>query len=546
MTSSEPLVQIEGLTKYFYENDSALDRLLGTIRHRLNGDDGDSWGPTAVRAVDGLDFEIHRGETVGLVGESGCGKSTTGETILRLQDATGGAVRFDGDDVFSLAGDDLDQFRRSAQIVFQDPYSSLDPRMSIGKIVREPLDIHGWPVTDSTVPAVADVTVEGIDRDRVSVEVADDIDRVVPIVHDSDGNPVARTHVTVRHVRDANVTAQRNRAVDGDVVVEVTEDLSVSVAVSEGAVRVSVSVGRSDRKLRDERVRELLEVVGLSGDQYDRYPHEFSGGQRQRVGIARALALEPEFIVLDEPTSALDVSVQAQILNLLDDLQDRFDLTYLLISHDLSVIRHICDRIAVMYLGEIVEIGPIEEIFNNPCHPYTEALLASVPRPSTAERDRDLEPLTGDVPSPRSPPSGCRFRTRCPKVIPPEDMTIDQALYRDLMDFRQHVENREFSIEAVAEAVPGPIPAETDPSSAVVDAFIQAQRDRLFDGPIPAPHAEIVEQALAAVLIDEWNTAETLLRDHYESLCEQRAPRLAGTPHPAACHLHVDPDPNNS
>ncbi|MFC6726481.1 ABC transporter ATP-binding protein, partial [Halobium palmae] len=258
------------------------------------------------------------GETLGLVGESGCGKSTTGEALLRLREATGGSVTFDGEDVLAMDSDDLTRFRRRAQIVFQDPFSSLDPRMTVGQILTEPLAVHGLP-------------------------------------EDPDG---------------------------------------------------------SKREAREARAKELLERVGLSADQYERYPNEFSGGQRQRVGIARALMLEPEFVVLDEPVSALDVSVQAQVLNLLDDLQEEFGLTYLFIAHDLSVVRHICDRVAVMYLGDVVELGPTDEIFDDPKHPYTEALLESVPRASTDEQGRSVEALSGDVPSPRDPPSGCRFRTR--------------------------------------------------------------------------------------------------------------------------------------
>jgi peptide/nickel transport system ATP-binding protein len=299
--ANEPLVSVDGLEKHYYENDSLLDRLVGR-------------DPTAVRAVDGVSFTVERGETLGLVGESGCGKSTTGETLLGLREATAGTVRFDGEPVAGLSGDDERAFRRRAGIVFQDPFSSLDPRQTVGEIVREPLDIHG------------------IDT----------------------------------------------------------------------------------REERDERVADRLERVGLSAAQRERYPHEFSGGQRQRVGIARALALDPEFVVLDEPVSALDVSVQAQILNLLGDLQEEFGLTYLFIAHDLSVVRHISDRVAVMYLGEIAEIGPVAEIFERPGHPYTEALLESVPRANTAERERDVEALAGDVPSPRDPPAGCRFHTRCP------------------------------------------------------------------------------------------------------------------------------------
>ncbi|MXV62245.1 ATP-binding cassette domain-containing protein [Natronorubrum sp. JWXQ-INN-674] len=422
--SGRPLVQVEDLQKYFWENDSILDRLFG--------DD-----PVPVRAVDGVSFDIHEGETLGLVGESGCGKSTTGETLLRLQEPTDGHVTFDGHEVYDLGGDELTAFRREAQVVFQDPFSSLDPRMTIGETIRQPLEVH--------------------------------------------------------------------------------------------------DIGTDDE--RRERVRDLVERVGLSPDQLDRYPHEFSGGQRQRIGIARALALEPEFIVLDEPTSALDVSVQAQVLNLLDDLQDEFNLTYLLISHDLSVIRHVCDRVAVMYLGEIVEIGLVDELFENPDHPYTQALLESVPRASTDERDRDRETLAGDVPSPRDPPSGCRFRTRCPMVIPPEDLELEQETYRELMSLRERIERRDISLESVGDdgqfdADDGSVPDEDVP------AFIAAVKERLLDVPLPPRHDAIVEEALAELAAENWEAAAERLRTEYESVCERESPDLGEQAHPVACHLH--------
>lgn len=422
------LVEIENLERYFYEEDSLLDRLLGT-------------DPVAIKAVDGVTLDIARGETLGLVGESGCGKSTTGETVLRLQEPTAGTVRFDGQDIFEMNSTELKEFRRRAQIVFQDPFSSLDPRMTVADIVRQALDIHDWPWDDSR----------------------------------------------------------------GD---------------------------RSTKQRRRERVVELIERVGLSADQLDRYPGEFSGGQRQRIGIARALALDPDFLVLDEPTSALDVSVQAQILNLLEELQDELELTYLLISHDLSVIRHICDRVAVMYLGEIVEVGPADAVFNDPQHPYTESLLESVPRANSAELTRDIEPLSGDVPSPRDPPSGCRFRTRCPKVIPPDDCRIDQSEYRAVMDLRQRIESRDISEETLR-AVADSDERGEDGSLPAVDLLA----DQLLSVELPPEHDSYVREALEHVAADRYDEAASHLRERYGSVCERENPPLEGRHHRSACHL---------
>ena len=421
----QPLVRVDDLRKYFYEQNGLVDRLLGAT-------------PVAVQAVDGVSFDVHRGETLGLVGESGCGKSTTGETLLHLQEPTDGVVEFDGENVFDLAGAGRAAFRRNAQIVFQDPFASLDPRIPIGRSVAQPLAVHGV----------------GTNADR------------------------------------------------------------------------------------RERVRELLERVGLSAKQFDRYPHEFSGGQRQRVAIARALALEPEFVVLDEPTSALDVSVQAQVLNLLDDLQDEFDLTYLLISHDLSVIRHVCDRVAVMYLGEIVEIGPATEIFADPKHPYTQALLESVPRASTDEKDRERDPLAGDVPSPRDPPSGCRFRTRCPQVIPPDGCGLDQEAYREVMFVRQRLEDRSISLETAYEDA-GADPESGDHTAEDRETVVDSLLDRLFSTSLPPADAARLERTLRLVVEDEaWDEAADALRAHYESPCELVEPVLGEGPHPVACHLY--------
>jgi oligopeptide/dipeptide ABC transporter ATP-binding protein len=302
MSTSEPILRVENLVKHFEVGG-------GLFGGR----------PAVVKAVDGVSFEIGRGETLGLVGESGCGKTTTGRCILRLEPPTGGRVIFEGRDMSTLSDAELRGMRRRMQVIFQDPYSSLNPRMTVGQIIAEPLAVH----------------------------------RIVP-----------------------------------------------------------------DRAARAARVQDLLRHAGLLPAMARRYPHELSGGQRQRVGIARALAMEPTLIICDEPVSALDVSIQAQIINLLEELQAEFGLTYLFVAHDLSVVRHISDRVAVMYLGKIVEITDRKSLYEDPLHPYTKALLSAVPIPDpVVEARREHVVLGGEVPSPLNPPSGCVFHPRCPIVV---------------------------------------------------------------------------------------------------------------------------------
>ena len=302
MTGGEVILQVEDLVKHY-------PLTLGVVFKKQVG---------AVRAVDGVSFDLRKGETLGIVGESGCGKSTLARLLMALEEPTSGTVRFKGEDVYGRGRKGLKAMRRNIQIVLQDPYTSLNPRMTVGDIVGEPFDIH---------PEVA------------------------------------------------------------------------------------------PKRDRRRKVQELLDVVGLNPEHINRYPHQFSGGQRQRIGIARGLALRPEIIICDEPVSALDVSVQAQVINLLEDLQSDFGLSYIFIAHDLSVVRHISDRVAVMYLGRMVEIGDEDEIYGHPTMPYTQALLSAVPVPDPTLRDRGTQiVLTGDVPSPADPPSGCKFRTRCWKA----------------------------------------------------------------------------------------------------------------------------------
>jgi len=430
---TEPLLSVRDLKKHYPIRKGLFNRQVSTAR-----------------AVDGISFDIEKGETLGLVGESGCGKSTAASSVIHLEEPTSGEVIFNGNgregatrdpdgthpnDVTKFDDDEMMEFRRGAQMIFQDPSSSFDPRVSVGNAVGELLKIHGM----------------------------------------------------------------------------------------------------SDRHRRHAIVEDLLERVGLSASDFDRYPHEFSGGQKQRIALARALVLNPDLIIADEPVSALDVSIQAEILSLINDLQDEFGLSLLFISHDMSVIRQICDRVAVMYLGEIVEIGPVEEIFTDPQHPYTEALLSSIPTPDPRASVGGIE-LKGTVPSPTNPPSGCRFHTRCHKVIQPDGVDVDQADWRGLLNFRDKVSAGEVDVEQVRENIAA---GGSDPT----DAEVQAEIRREFDigETVDDPDLErTLSEALDLLIDGNDERAGEVLRNSITTPCAETEPeRTVHTPdHESACLRH--------
>jgi peptide/nickel transport system ATP-binding protein len=427
--STEPLLSVRDLKKHYPITEGLLKEEVGRVK-----------------AVDGISFDVRRGETVGLVGESGCGKSTAATSVVGLEQPTDGEVRFEGNPTSDFDTLDEKRFRRNTQLVFQDPDSSFDPRMSIGESVAEPLVVHGM-------------------RDR-----------------------------------------SKRRAI----------------------------------------VADLLERVGLSEHDIDRYPHEFSGGQKQRIALARALATNPKLIVADEPVSALDVSIQADILSLMTDLQDEFGIGIVLISHNMGVIKQVCDRVNVMYLGEIVESGSATEIFENPQHPYTRALLASVPQPDPRQRGSDIE-LSGNVPNPANPPSGCRFHTRCPEIIQPDGYDFEQENWQAVMDFRHNLETSGIDVDAIREFVASE--DDTVSKDAIADDRIIQELRTEFGIP-----EQLVDKAAERVLTDateyvvsgEQDQARELLATEFESVCESKNPSFETTEddHRASCHLLTESTEN--
>ncbi|MFP9062206.1 ABC transporter ATP-binding protein [Natrialbaceae archaeon A-chndr2] len=436
--STTPVVRTESITKHFSEGDSWLNRLRPDREVRT------------IRAVDGVDLSIRSGEILGLVGESGCGKSTLARTVLRLLEPTSGKIFFGDEDVTTYSGSQLREFRSKAQMIYQDPFESLNPRYTVRKTLVEPMKIHG--------------------------------------------------------------------------------------------------IGSSNQE-RNQRAAELLEEVGLSKEHLNRYPHEFSGGQRQRIAIARAMSVEPELIVADEPTSALDVSVQAQILNLIFDLQQKRDLTMLFITHDLAVVRQICDRVLVMYLGEVVERGPTSELFQQAEHPYTQSLLSSIPLPNPDVKRKSIR-LEGDVPSPINPPSGCNFHPRCPKVIPPENWAHSHDEWRRVLRFKTRLKNGEIQPGAMRRELETRRDSVTQQD--VIDALYEEhvgewspsdlgsdESDNAVDD-LPPGVDEEVRRALEVAITDSNTRAVELVDDLWQTVCATADPAetATGDMRSTACHLY--------
>lgn len=422
--SESPILEVKGLKKHYEQSEGFLDRLFSAQKK--------------VKALDGVDFTVGKGEIVAVVGESGCGKSTLARAIANLDRPTEGEVMFRGDDIAKLPEKQMRPYRRHIQMIFQNALASLNPRQTIRSNLKKPLEVHG--------------------------------------------------------------------------------------------------IGQSDAE-RNGRAREELERVGLKPSHMDRYPHQFSGGQQQRIAIARGLTLEPDLLIADEPVSALDVSVQAQILNLLDDLRRDLGISIVFIAHDLSVVRHISDRVLVMYLGKIVEQGPTRELFDDPSHPYTLSLLSAVPRIDGADHQTDRVILEGTVPSPESPPPGCRFHTRCPVVIPPESWTGNQEGFKAVFLFRKRVERGNID--------PGKIRSSLSSDETDVDDHMVANRivrellpvDREV---LPTTAVDVVTAAAEAIVENNREQALELLVENFHTPCEEDVPAEYDIEdnHTSVCHRH--------
>lgn len=490
--NNDSIVTVEALRTY-YEDDSLFS------------------AQPPVKAVDGVSVEISRGETLGLVGESGCGKTTLGRTIVGLESATAGQVSVAGRDVTELSGESRRTWQQRVGMVFQDPTESLNDRMTVGEILQEPLEAHDWPMLSVAVPD-ADVTVSG------------------PQV-----TPAADTESPAITIRNVNT----------DPTVQIRETLplypdevNVTVESSGATPTVSVEILASKTEIRRERAFRLLERVGLAEEHFYRYPHQFSGGQSQRVGIARALALEPAFLVLDEPVSALDVSVQARIINLLEELQDELGLTYLFIAHDLSVVRHIADRVAVMYLGHIVERGPTESLYQNPQHPYTVSLLSAIPG-SASPRDGDRVMLEGTPPSPRHPPSGCPFTTRCPAKIRPDRWDLSDQTWRALDNVQAVLYQRSRSSGSVITPIIKRLGIDdTEDITTTVAELLEPHE-------LPPEAQTAVDETTSLAQRGKIDTALKRFTSAFGSICDRDTPETSHQHGTASeCHRHKDPYQN--